>query len=157
MFTARVTSKFTPLAIQISLSGIFSNAVFMVYISWPIGGHLKVYCQSHLQVYSPLGNQTCISGIFSNAVFMGHISWPIGGHLHVYCQSHLQVYSPSQSNMHLWNIFKCSVHGSHLMANRRTPSSLLPESPPSLLPQAIKHASLEYFQMQCSWFTSHGQ
>ena len=76
MFTARVTSKFTPPA-----------------------------------------NQTCISGIFSNAVFMGHISWPIGGHLQVYCQSHLQVYSP----------------------------------------QAIECASLEYFQMQCSWVTSHGQ
>ena len=107
--------------------------------------------------FAPPANQTCISGIFSNAVFMGHISWPIGGHLQVYCQSHLQVYSPSQSNMHLWNIFKCCVHGSHLMDNRRTPSSLLPESPPCLLPQPIKHASLEYFQMLCSWVTSHSQ
>ena len=133
MFTARVTSKFTPPANQTCISGIFSNARFMGHISWPIGGHLHVYCHSHLQIYPP-GNQTCISGIFSNAAFMGHISWPIGGHLYVYCQSHLQVYSPRQSNMHLWNLFKYSVHGSHLMANRRTPSCLLPESPPSLLP-----------------------
>ena len=68
-------------------------------------------------MFTPLANQICISGIFSNA----------------------------------------SVHGSHLMANRRTPLCLLPESPPSLLPQPIKHASLEYFQMQCSWVISHGQ
>ena len=87
--------------------------------------------------FSPQANQTCISGIFSNAVFMVHISWPIGGHLHVY--------PPRQLNMHLWNLFTCSVHGSHLMANRRTPSCLLPESPPTLSAQAIEHASLESF------------
>ena len=67
--------------------------------------------------FAPPANQTCISGIFSNAVFMGHISWPIGGHLQVYKQSHLQVYP---------------------------------------LP-GIKNVSLQSFQMQCSWVTSHGQ
>ena len=43
MFTARVTSKFSPPANQTCTSGIFSNAVFMGHISWPIGGHLHVY------------------------------------------------------------------------------------------------------------------
>ena len=108
--------------------------------------YTKLGRQTYFGQWTPL-KQTCINGIFLHAVFM---AWHLVANRSTLSSllpgspssllslpespssllpaSTSSLPPPSQSNMHLWNIFKCSVHGSHLMANRRIPSSFLPES-----------------------------